>query len=171
MVIMRTCTLSRPKIGEQRSEFAKHMKEAGIVCSPHYVPLHHRPIFKRIGRFVGDDVYTTAESDRLIRLPLYNDMTPQEQNSVIMETKKILYWIMKKRKSMAMYLSKMVLLVVTVLNLWKEVLRRNSLIHCCITRMGRFRRTLTMPVAKARLNLGHLRVQPSPLMYYVRFTV
>ena len=73
---------------QQRSEFAKHMKEAGIVCSPHYVPLHHRPIFKRIGRFVGDDVYTTAESDRLIRLPLYNDMTPQEQNSVIAETKK-----------------------------------------------------------------------------------
>ena len=73
---------------EQRSAFAKHMKEAGIICSPHYVPLHHRPIFKRIGRFVGDDVYTTAESDRLIRLPLYPDMTLQEQDSVIMETKR-----------------------------------------------------------------------------------
>ena len=59
------------------------MKEVGITCSPHYVPLHHRPIFHKWGRFTGEDVYTTAESDRLIRLPLYYDLTDQDQDAVI----------------------------------------------------------------------------------------
>lgn len=67
----------------QRGEFAKHMKEAGILCSPHYVPLHHRAIFKQLGRFVGEDVYTTQESDRLIRLPLYYDLDLADQQKVI----------------------------------------------------------------------------------------
>ena len=70
----------------QRGEFAKHMKEAGIVCSPHYVPLHHRAIFKRLGRFVGEDVCTTTESDRLIRLPLFYDLSAHDQNTVIEKT-------------------------------------------------------------------------------------
>lgn len=68
---------------QQRGEFAKYMKEAGIVCSPHYVPLHHRPMLHKLGRFVGEDVYTTAESDRLIRLPLYYDLNDKDQDAVI----------------------------------------------------------------------------------------
>ena len=68
---------------QQRSEFAKYMKEAGIVCSPHYVPLHHRPMLHKLGRFVGEDVYTTAESNRLIRLPLYYDLSDEDQDFVI----------------------------------------------------------------------------------------
>lgn len=68
---------------QQRGKFAKHMKEAGIVCSPHYVPLHHRPMLQKLGRFVGKDVYTTSESDRLIRLPLYYDLSDEDQELVI----------------------------------------------------------------------------------------
>ena len=67
----------------QTGEFARYMKEAGITCSPHYVPLHHRRIFKELGRFAGEDVYTTGESDRLIRLPLYFDLSDEDQNIVI----------------------------------------------------------------------------------------
>ena len=68
---------------QQRGAFAKHMKEANIICSPHYVPLHHRPIFYKLGKFVGEDVYTTTESDRLIRLPLYYDLNEMDQDAVI----------------------------------------------------------------------------------------
>lgn len=73
----------------QRGQFAQHMKEADIICSPHYVPLHHRDIFRNVGgRFVGEDVHTTAESDKLIRLPLYHDLTAEEQSRVIAEVKR-----------------------------------------------------------------------------------
>lgn len=72
---------------QQRGEFAKHMKGADIVCSPHYVPLHHRPMLHKLGRFVGEDVYTTAESDRLIRLPLHYDLNEEEQDAVIRRVK------------------------------------------------------------------------------------
>ena len=68
---------------QQRGDFAQYMKEADIMCSPHYVPLHHRPIFHKLGQFVGEDVYTTAESDRLIRLPLYYDLSEEDQDAVI----------------------------------------------------------------------------------------
>ena len=68
---------------QQRGEFAKYMKGAGITCSPHYVPLHHRPMLQKWGRFVGEDAYTTAESDRLIRLPLYYDLNDEDQGTVI----------------------------------------------------------------------------------------
>lgn len=68
---------------EQRGKFARYMKEAGITCSPHYVPLHHRPIFKKLGRFAGADVHTTAESDRLIRLPMYYDLSDEDQRVVV----------------------------------------------------------------------------------------
>ena len=49
----------------------------------HYVPLHSAPAGKRFGRFNGEDVYTTAESDRLTRLPLYYGMTDADRSKVI----------------------------------------------------------------------------------------
>ena len=66
-----------------REEFAAFMKEAGITCSPHYVPLHNRPVFHKLGRFSGQDRYTTKESECLIRLPLYYDLTDIDQEAVI----------------------------------------------------------------------------------------
>ena len=68
---------------QHRGEFAKYMKGAGITCSPHYVPLHHRPMLHKLGRFVGEDVYTTTESDNLIRLPLFYDLSDEDQEVVI----------------------------------------------------------------------------------------
>jgi dTDP-4-amino-4,6-dideoxygalactose transaminase len=47
------------------------------------VPLHSAPAGLRFGRFAGEDRYTTAESDRLVRLPMYYKLTEEDQNRVI----------------------------------------------------------------------------------------
>lgn len=75
---------------QRRNAFQQHMKAAGITCSPHYMPLHHRPIFQKMGRYVGSDEHTTVESDRLIRLPLYNSLTHEDQDAVIAEVTRFL---------------------------------------------------------------------------------
>ena len=56
---------------EARQEYIRFMKEHEILCVFHYVPLHSAPAGLKYGRFAGDDQYTTTESDRLVRLPLY----------------------------------------------------------------------------------------------------
>lgn len=54
-----------------RTDFIDYMKAKGILCVFHYVPLHSSPAGKKYGRFSGEDVYTTRESERLVRLPMY----------------------------------------------------------------------------------------------------
>ena len=48
-----------------------YLKEEGILAVFHYIPLHSAPAGLKYGRFHGEDVYTTRESERLVRLPLY----------------------------------------------------------------------------------------------------
>lgn len=55
----------------ERTEFINYMKKNGVLTVFHYVPLHSAPAGLRYGRFHGEDVYTTRESDRLVRLPMY----------------------------------------------------------------------------------------------------
>ena len=47
------------------------------------IPLHSSPAGLKFGRFCGEDVYTTRESDRLARLPLYYGMKPEDRERVI----------------------------------------------------------------------------------------
>ena len=68
---------------EDRSAFIRHMKDRGVVTVFHYVPLHSSPAGEKFGRFHGEDRYTTSESDRLVRLPLYYGLTPEDQQYVI----------------------------------------------------------------------------------------
>ena len=68
---------------EQRTVFIKYMKAAGITAVFHYVPLHSAPAGLRYGRFSGEDVYTTKESERLVRLPMYYGMTDEDRQTVI----------------------------------------------------------------------------------------
>jgi dTDP-4-amino-4,6-dideoxygalactose transaminase len=68
---------------EQRTRFIAHMDNAGIVVSAHFVPLHSRPIGLESGRFVGYDKFTTADSRRLVRLPLHYGMSQEEQDIVM----------------------------------------------------------------------------------------
>ena len=59
---------------EERTAFIKYMRENGVYCVFHYIPLHTSPAGKKYGRFFGKDKYTTKESERLVRLPMYYGM-------------------------------------------------------------------------------------------------
>ena len=72
---------------ETRTNFISYMKQNNILCVFHYIPLHSAPEGLRSGRFVGQDKYTTSESDRLVRLPLYYNIKEEDLNKVINKTK------------------------------------------------------------------------------------
>ena len=63
---------------EERTALINFLKEKDILAVFHYVPLHSAPAGLKYGRFHGEDVYTTKESDRLVRLPLYYGLKPEE---------------------------------------------------------------------------------------------
>ena len=67
----------------ERTALIRFLKERDILAVFHYVPLHSAPAGQRFGRFSGEDIYTTAESDRLVRLPLYYGLTDEDQAKVI----------------------------------------------------------------------------------------
>ena len=67
----------------ERTAFIRHMKERGVQCVFHYVPLHSAPAGLKYGRFHGEDEYTTRESERLVRLPMYDRITEADQAAVI----------------------------------------------------------------------------------------
>ena len=72
----------------ERQRFIGFMKENDVQCVFHYIPLHSAPAGKRFGRFDGKDEYTTSESERLVRLPLYYKISKKDQNKVIKMIKK-----------------------------------------------------------------------------------
>ena len=67
----------------ERTAFIDYLKARNVSSVFHYVPLHSSPAGKRFGRFYGEDVYTTRESDRLARLPLYYGLTAEDRKRVI----------------------------------------------------------------------------------------
>ena len=56
---------------EERTRLIAFLKEQGIQTVFHYIPLHTAPAGQKFGRFNGEDRYTTKESERLLRLPMY----------------------------------------------------------------------------------------------------
>ena len=62
----------------QRTALIAHLKANGVGSAFHYVPLHSAAAGQRFGRFHGEDKYTTAESERLLRLPMYYGLTDDE---------------------------------------------------------------------------------------------
>ena len=60
---------------ETRSRLISYLKENGICTAFHYVPLHSSPAGEKFGRFFGEDVYTTKESERLLRLPMFYNLS------------------------------------------------------------------------------------------------
>ncbi|MCH7344190.1 dTDP-4-amino-4,6-dideoxygalactose transaminase [Pelomonas sp. CA6] len=56
---------------EHRTRFIAEMRERGIGCVFHYVPLHSAPYGERVGRSVGDMSVTDTHSERLVRLPMW----------------------------------------------------------------------------------------------------
>lgn len=68
----------------QRDAFGKSLKARGVSVATHFVTLHDRDIAKRLGcRFHGEDRFTTRESLRLTRLPLFYTQTNEEVQHVI----------------------------------------------------------------------------------------
>lgn len=68
---------------DDRQALINWMKEAEILTVFHYIPLHSSPAGEQFGRFHGEDAFTTAESERLLRLPLFYNLTDNNQKTVI----------------------------------------------------------------------------------------
>lgn len=62
----------------ERTKLITFLKEKGVGAVFHYVPLHSSPAGQKYGRFSGNDKYTTKESDRLVRLPMYYGLTEKD---------------------------------------------------------------------------------------------
>ena len=63
---------------EERTRLIDYLKQNEIQAVFHYVPLHTAPAGQKYGRFHGEDKYTTRESERLLRLPLYYGLSMEE---------------------------------------------------------------------------------------------
>ncbi len=63
---------------DERSALIAFLKENGIMAVFHYIPLHTAPAGMRFGRFHGEDEYTTKESERLLRLPMFYALTEDQ---------------------------------------------------------------------------------------------
>lgn len=68
---------------EERTRLIAYLKEHGVYAVFHYVPLHSSPAGRHFGRFHGEDCYTTKESNRLLRLPMYYRLQPEDREKVI----------------------------------------------------------------------------------------
>lgn len=72
---------------KERTEFISYMKKNGVGCVFHYIPLHSAPAGQKFGRLFDEDVYTTKESERLARIPLWYGMSDEEVQTVIKTAK------------------------------------------------------------------------------------
>lgn len=72
---------------QERTDFIAFMDQKGIMTPFHYVPLHTAPAGRKYARFHGEDRYTTSESDRLVRLPLFYAITEEQMEYVVRMTK------------------------------------------------------------------------------------
>src|SRR3954453_24138110 len=68
---------------EARQGLIEHLKARGIMAVFHYLPLHLSTMGLQYGGRPGQCAVTEDVSDRLLRLPFYNDLTPEEQDDVI----------------------------------------------------------------------------------------
>lgn len=72
---------------EERSKLIAFLKENGIGAVFHYIPLHSSPAGQQFGRFHGEDKYTTKESKRLLRLPMYYGLEKKDIEYVVSKIK------------------------------------------------------------------------------------
>ncbi len=66
-----------------RNTLIEQLERDGIKAYFHYVPLHSSAAGRRFARFFGTDTFTTSESQRLLRLPLFYSLTPNQLNQII----------------------------------------------------------------------------------------
>lgn len=68
---------------EERTKLISYARENGVQFVFHYVPLHSAPAGLKFGRFDGKDEYTTKESERLMRLPMYYGLPKEAKEQVV----------------------------------------------------------------------------------------
>ncbi|MFN4151989.1 MAG: DegT/DnrJ/EryC1/StrS family aminotransferase, partial [Candidatus Sericytochromatia bacterium] len=68
---------------DERTRLMSYLRGKGITAAFHYVPLHSSPAGRIYGRFSGQDVYTTKESERLLRLPIFYAMKDEQVEIVV----------------------------------------------------------------------------------------
>ena len=72
---------------EERSKLISYLKENDILAVFHYIPLHTAPAGLKYGRFHGKDNYTTKESERLLRLPMFYTLKEEEVDYICEKVK------------------------------------------------------------------------------------
>ena len=68
---------------EERQELIGYLKSKGIAAVFHYIPLHSSPAGQKYGTFSGEDRYTTKESERLLRLPMYYGLEKKQIDYIV----------------------------------------------------------------------------------------
>jgi dTDP-4-amino-4,6-dideoxygalactose transaminase len=68
---------------DARQALIAHLRKQGILSVFHYLPLHLSDMGRKFGGKAGDCPVTESVSDRLLRLPFYNELTPEDQGKVI----------------------------------------------------------------------------------------
>lgn len=68
---------------EERTALIDFLKEKGVMAVFHYIPLHSAPAGQKYGRFAGEDNYTTKESERLVRLPMYYELQEEQVDYIV----------------------------------------------------------------------------------------
>ncbi|MDO4731642.1 MAG: dTDP-4-amino-4,6-dideoxygalactose transaminase [Clostridia bacterium] len=88
-VVPRYCTHNahmfyiKTKDLSERTALINYLKKYDIQAVFHYVPLHSSPAGKKFGRFFDEDIFTTKESDRLLRLPMYYNISNNDREFVV----------------------------------------------------------------------------------------
>ena len=72
---------------EVRTKLIHYLREKGICSVFHYIPLHTAPAGQKFGRFAGEDRYTTKESERLLRLPMFYNLDMKDVEYVTEQLK------------------------------------------------------------------------------------
>jgi dTDP-4-amino-4,6-dideoxygalactose transaminase len=76
---------------DERARFIDLLSSFGITSAFHYIPLHSSPAGELYGELRGKDVFTTRESERLVRLPMYYGMSVDEQEKVVSSVKEFFF--------------------------------------------------------------------------------
>ena len=76
---------------DERDELMSFLKTKDIQSTFHYIPLHSSPAGKKYGVFVGEDKYTTIESQRLLRLPMFYGLSKKEVSFVVESIKEFYF--------------------------------------------------------------------------------
>jgi dTDP-4-amino-4,6-dideoxygalactose transaminase len=72
---------------EERTKLLDYLKQNDILAVFHYIPLHSAPAGLLFSHFVGEDKFTTKESEKLIRLPMYYYLNENQINKVVITIK------------------------------------------------------------------------------------